>query len=87
MNEYCCETHLLSDEPAMEDALGPYGRTARMLSEFVMREDGGRSIGFVDSDGSGKSVSLRSLTHRLMPTTAPALARNTTEPPLATHVP
>lgn len=51
-----CQTVLLDDAPATEDAFGPHARIADAIVSLIVSEDGGRAIGLEGGWGAGKST-------------------------------
>ncbi len=51
-----CETRLLDDAPAREDAFGAHLRVAHAITELVGAEEGGKGIALIGGYGSGKST-------------------------------
>ena len=62
-----CPTHLLDDQPAVEDAFatdgerGPHQRVADAIADMIKSEKGGKAIGLEGDWGSGKSTVIQML--------------------------
>jgi energy-coupling factor transporter ATP-binding protein EcfA2 len=54
--EKFCETRLLDDAPATEDAFGAHQRVADAITQLVTGDDGGKAVALVGGYGSGKST-------------------------------
>lgn len=60
-----CPTHLINDEPSVDDRFGSHEPVARVLAETVACEDGGRSIAIVGPYGAGKSTIVKLFSQHL----------------------
>lgn len=56
-----CDTRLLPDLPADDDAFGSHLRVAKAMIELVLQESGGRAVALTGSWGSGKSTVVKLL--------------------------
>jgi hypothetical protein len=58
-SERRCETRLLDDAPANEDAFGAHQRVADAITQLIEAEEGGKAVALVGGYGSGKSTIIQ----------------------------